>query len=147
MVLKLFRDRLNMAFEMFNEKASRDRQKCQLLAATLRSPKMLGHRWLYLICANMNHGAENGLMPHLPRGLCPNSGHLSVDWLDCYLPGQSGQFWEVPSPRENLSGLLSGSQRPMSCAADKDVILFYVTAEDQLLLPQESHQGHQESLR
>lgn len=39
MILKLFRDLLNVTFKMFDEKASHDRQKFRLLEATLRSPK------------------------------------------------------------------------------------------------------------
>lgn len=46
MVLELFRDLVDKAFKMFNEKSFYDRQKCQLLAAaTIRSPKkrQMGH--------------------------------------------------------------------------------------------------------
>ena len=45
MILRLLRDLLNMAFKVINENASDDRQECQLLVATLRSPnKTVWHR-------------------------------------------------------------------------------------------------------
>lgn len=86
MVLRLLRDLLNMAFKVINENASHDRQECQLLVATLRSPnKTVGHNdstWIVEVLTT----AKNCPMPYPLPGSCPNCGHC---WVDCCaLPGQ-----------------------------------------------------------
>lgn len=77
-VIKVFRDLLNIALKAFNEKASCNGQKCQILAVTLRSPKKtMGHRQLHVDCGKLSTG-KNCIIPYLIERSYPKCGHFGV---------------------------------------------------------------------
>lgn len=82
MVLRFFRDLSNMAFKVFNEKASCDKQKRQILDPTLRSPKeTMGHRQLHLGHSNTTHWKTLPQAPPAgsPCSVCEPTGHFCVE--------------------------------------------------------------------
>lgn len=92
----------------------------------------MGHRWLNFTCANTNHRAKNCLIPQLPWGCCPNFSWL--DWL-LYFAWPNWSILRSSFSRGiSLRPSGSGSQRPMSCAANKDDTVF-VWRLKKILLP------------
>lgn len=104
---KLFRDVLNMAFKMFNEKSLLWQTE---IPATLRSPKKTNGAWpLHLDCSNANHWAE---LPHAS----PAAKALYKLWIllvDCSaLPHCSRSAPQFLLYRK-ISQTWSGSPRPV----------------------------------
>lgn len=118
MVLSLFRDLLSMASKLFSGKTSHDR-----MSAPRGSPKISkgdGVPRLPLDCGDADSLAESCSMSGSLSGPCPPCGHC---WVDC--PTLSLPIHLVSFPVFLL-------QRKIS-PADEGLMLFCMTAEDQLL--------------
>lgn len=79
--LKFFKDLLYIAFECLMEKASHDRQKCQLLIQPWHLQRKMGiltGLWSLTLTTE-----KNWPIFHLPPGLCPNCGNYGLLSLFC----------------------------------------------------------------
>lgn len=107
-----------------------DRQKCQLLEATLRSPKKTwvteDSTWV-VVKLTTGEGISSCFACH--QGLCSNCRHF---WFDCPdLPCQIRSVCSSSTMGKSLRPSRPGSQRPLlSCAVAEDVMMSFVTAED-----------------
>lgn len=133
MALKLFKDLLNMTFKMFNKKASQDRQKCQFLKPTLRSPKKtMGHRqspWIVIILISEQNcpilsckqwSAQSVGTAVLIARLCLSQGRSIFLFVPYMTISQTFWTWKM---------------LVLLCGVAKDEMLSCLTTQDQKLPP------------
>lgn len=119
MVLRLLRDLLNMAFKVINENTSHDSQECQLLVATLRSPKTVRHRWLPdLVVVNANHCKQ--LSHASPPARVLSKLWTLLGWLLCSAWSMWVSFLKFLLYRKISQTFWVQPLRPMFCVTAED---------------------------